>query len=83
VAEALQGLLEVEVKADPNGVLKCPMSCEVLLDCLTKFDCHAAIRLTIDGKEQLIRELGLYTVRISLGENSFERKVWIVPTKND
>lgn len=81
VARSLPQNLEVEVKTDSDGVLLCPMSGDVLLDCLDA-KCHAAIRLTIDSKDQMVRELGLYTVQISLGKNSFERKVWLVPTKN-
>lgn len=83
LAESLTGVLQVEEKADPDGVLRTPMSDEVLLDCLTKFNCHESINLEIvDSKDGFIRELGLYKVRIYAGENGFERKVWIVPTKN-
>lgn len=83
LAESLTGVLQVEEKADQDGVLRTPMSDEVLLDCLTKFNCHESIKLEIvDSKDGFIRELGLYKVRIYAGENGFERKVWIVPTKN-
>ena len=81
-----RGTLQVECKADDAGRLKTPMSDEVLLDCLVPtLNIHPATRLSIaDANDPtLVKELGLYTVAISLGGNTITRKVWIVPTQND